>query len=371
MGSIQRANSRWTGESSLPRVPMLRHPRLHHSRESNPLPKKTPGSPLTAHVPHLRFSFRSSSATGQYIYIQLVGTQRYLWLGEVMAELSDAPSPAPSCASDGSQYVSGGSCVDCPANSVSTGADATFCTCAANYWAKKSGNTWTCELCSGGRTKDATSTVLSGSGEDEDTVCVANCASNKYWDGDSCEDCPANSVGAGGTATACTCAANYWAKKSGNTWTCELCSGGRTKDATSTVLSGSGEDEDTVCVANCASNKYWDGSACEVCPTNSVGAGGAATTCTCAANYWAKKSGSTWSCELCSGQRTKDATSTVPGSGSSEDDDAVCVDATSCTANHYLSGGECVSCPTFDDKESTSASGKFDDVHVSRWVLRR
>ena len=91
-------------------------------------------------------------------------------------------------------------------------------------------------------------------------------------------------------------------------------------------------------------------------PGNSVGAGGAATTCTCAANYWAKKSGSTWSCELCSGQRTKDATSTVPGSGSSEDDDAVCVDATSCDANHYLSGGECVSCPTFDDKESTSAS---------------
>ena len=74
---------------------------------------------------------------------------------------------------------------------------------------------------------------------------------NKYWDGDSCEDCPANSVGAGGTATTCTCAANYWAKKSGSTWSCELCSGGRTKDATSTVPgSGDSEIQNDVCNAN-------------------------------------------------------------------------------------------------------------------------
>ena len=55
-------------------------------------PKKTPGSPLTAHVPHLRFSFRSSSATGRYLYVQLVGAQRLLWVGEIMAQFVDASS---------------------------------------------------------------------------------------------------------------------------------------------------------------------------------------------------------------------------------------------------------------------------------------
>ena len=184
MGSIQRANSRWTGESSLPRVPMLRHPRLHHSRESNPLPKKTPGSPLTAHVPHLRFSFRSSSATGRYIYIQLVGPQRYLWLGEVMAELSDAPSPAPSCASDGSQYVSGGSCVDCPANSVSTGADATFCTCAENYAPVKSVNTWTCVRLPGGTTEGRARRFRPAA--NRTPLRVATAPRTSTWTGDGC-----------------------------------------------------------------------------------------------------------------------------------------------------------------------------------------
>ena len=225
MGSIQRANSRWTGESSLPRVPMLRHPRLHHSRESNPLPKKTPGSPLTAHVPHLRFSFRSSSATGRYIYIQLVGTQRYLWLGEVMAELSDAPSPAPSCASDGSQYVSGGSCVVCPANSVSTGADATFCTCADNYSASKTkdvNSPWTCVDCPTGQSKTG-STVPSESGEESDNVCGVSCSANQYlgtgdWVRVTARAHRLSSDVAAEGVTSCTCPADTyvaWAKKGG------------------------------------------------------------------------------------------------------------------------------------------------------------
>ena len=463
MGSIQRANSRWTGESSLPRVPMLRHPRLHHSRESNPLPKKTPGSPLTAHVPHLRFSFRSSSATGRYIYIQLVGPQRYLWLGEVMAELSDAPSPAPSCASDGSQYVSGGSCVDCPANSVSTGADATFCTCVDNYsaskpkdvnspwtcvdcptgqsktgskvpsesgesetcgvscsanqyfvtgdgcsdcpststssdvasegvtsctcpadtyvaWANKGGGSWSCTACKLGQTKAATAipsadgtgtetasacgtatcaddhylvedpdaaelkycvacpddststeaastacrcpdnqyaewsnggggswscescpdgTVKSGGSvipqaSEASDSCNGDCPANKYFADGSCQSCPDNSNSAGGTATTCTCAAGYYAKSPAQLRA--RMSGGSSR--TGSTIFGDSEEDDSVCVANCASGKYWDGDSCEACPANSVGAGGAATTCTCAANYWAKKSGSTWSCEL-------------------------------------------------------------------------
>ena len=85
---------------------------------------------------------------------------------------------------------------------------------------KVHGNVNTCTACPTGSSKTG-STIFGDSGE-EHSVCVANCAENKYWDGDSCEACPANSVGAGGTATTCTCAANYWAQKSGSTWSCEL-----------------------------------------------------------------------------------------------------------------------------------------------------
>ena len=396
---------------------MLRHPRLHHSRESNPLPKKTPGSPLTAHVPHLRFSFRSSSATGQYIYIQLVGPERYLWLGEVMAELSDAPSPAPSCASDGSQYVSGGSCVDCPANSVSTGADATFCTCVDNYSAsepKDVNSPWTCVDCPTGQSKTG-SKVPSESGESE--TCGVSCSANQYFvTGDGCSDCPSTSTSsdvASEGVTSCTCPADTyvaWANKDGGSWSCTACKLGQTKAATAipsadgtgtetasacgtatcaddhylvedpdaaelkycvacpddststeaastacrcpdneyaewsnggggswscescpdgTVKSGgslipqASEASDT-CNGDCPANKYFADGSCQSCPDNSNSAGGTATTCTCAANYWAKKSGSTWTCELCSGGRTKAAGSTIL-SGSGEVEDDVCI----------------------------------------------
>ena len=149
-------------------------------------------------------------------------------------------------------------------------------------------------------------------------------------DGSSCVDCPANSKGDGGTATTCTCADGYYATKSGgNVNTCTACPTGSSKTG-STIFGDSAEETTSVCVANCAENKYWDGDSCEDCPANSVGAGGTATTCTCAANYWAKKSGSTWSCELCSGQKNQGRDLDGSRSGSSEDEDTVCVDATSC-----------------------------------------
>ena len=93
-------------------------------------------------------------------------------------------------------------------------------------------------------------TVVCAAGTDYDSN------RGQYLDGATCQSCPANSKGAGGTATTCTCAANYWAKKSGSTWTCELCSGGRTKAAGSTILSGSGEVEDDVCISH--SDGYGD-----------------------------------------------------------------------------------------------------------------
>ena len=257
------------------------------------------------------------------------------------------------------EYLDGATCQSCPANSKGAGGTATTCTCADGYYATKYTTTVdTCTVCPAGSSKTG-STIFGDSAAETTSVCIVNCASGKYWDGDSCEHCPANSVGAGGSATTCTCAANYWAKKSGSIWTCELCSFGRTKDATSTVPgSGDGEIQNDVCNANCAANQYWDGEMCAACPTNSVGDGGTATQCTCAANYWAKWQGaSSYNCELCSGGRTKGATSMVPGAAPGEDEDTVCADTTSCTDDHYLSGGECVACPvgsTSTDATSTT-----------------
>ena len=153
----------------------------------------------------------------------------------------------------------------------------------------------------GQRTKDATSTVPgSGSSEDDDAVCVdaTSCTANHYLSGGECVSCPTfddkESTSASASSTTCTCPAGYYADK---TTSCKACPVGSSRTG-STIFGDSEKEDDSVCVANCASGKYWDGDSCEDCPDNSVGAGGAATTCTCAANYWAKKSGSTWSCEL-------------------------------------------------------------------------
>ena len=154
-----------------------------------------------------KFTVNCGSKTGRYLYVQLVGAQRLLWVGEIMAQFVVASSctAGTDYASARGQYSDGSSCQDCPANSKGAGGTATTCTCADGYYATKSGgNVNTCTACPTGSSRTG-STIFGDSKEQDDSVCTANCAENKYWDGDSCEDCPANSVGAGGAATTCTC----------------------------------------------------------------------------------------------------------------------------------------------------------------------
>jgi hypothetical protein len=256
---------------------------------------------------------------------------------------------------------------------VGAGGTATTCTCAANYWAQKSGSTWSCELCSGGRTKAAGSTVLSGDkSEVEDTVCVdaTSCDANHYLSGGECVACPDDSTSTEAASTACRCPDNEyaeWSNGGGGSWSCESCPDGTVKSGGSVIRFRRLPRRATRATRTVPRTSTGTETRARTArPTLSVPAG-AATSCTCAANYWAQKSGSTWSCESCSGQRTKDATSTVPGSGSSEDDDDVCVDATSCTDNHYLSGGECVACAD----GSTSTDADVYDLRVRRGTVLR
>jgi hypothetical protein len=85
---------------------------------------------------------------------------------------------------------------------------------------------------------------------------------------------------------------------------------------------------------NCTTSQYFDGSACQACPTYSSSAGGSATSCTCAANTYASKSGNTWTCANCTGGGTKEAGSVVPGSGSGEKENDVCSTADSSGSNN-------------------------------------
>ena len=76
--------------------------------------------------------------------------------------------------------MSNNECVDCPSESTSSGTDATFCTCSVNRYAKKSGNTWTCEPCKTGQTKAATA-IPSTEGEDvSDCTNATSCEANHY-----------------------------------------------------------------------------------------------------------------------------------------------------------------------------------------------
>jgi len=77
-----------------------------------------------------------------------------------------------------------------------------------------------------------------------------NCTAAQYFDGSACQACPAYSSSTGETSTSCTCAANTFASKSGNTWTCANCTVGATKAAGSVVPgTGGGEKEKDVCTA--------------------------------------------------------------------------------------------------------------------------
>ena len=115
-------------------------------------------------------------------------------------------------------------CETCPVGSTSTDATSTTCTCGANMYAKKD----ECSGCSAGTFRTGAGAVVPGADETKGdvclaqscsenqylkdgtctdcaagstsaggdvTTCVANCDANKYWDGDSCKACPANSVG--------------------------------------------------------------------------------------------------------------------------------------------------------------------------------
>ena len=138
----------------------------------------------------------------------------------------------------------------------------------------------------------------------------------------------------------------YYAKLD-DTWSCESCPTDSTKIG-SVVPHTSGKSD--TCASSCASGKYWDGSACQACPANSDGDGGAETSCTCDDNYRAVVSDGTWTCEECSGRQG----SQIPQSNGESDE---CVASKACTTRQYFDGKAkaCQTCPDGSTSEGGTA----------------
>ena len=166
---------------------------------------------------------------------------------------------------------------------------------------------------------------------------------------EACAPCIASGAIANGVASPCSSSL-----ASGTS--CEpTCNAGYALTGSRSCDAGTLNDTAKCIAVVCDANQYWDGDSCEACPVGSTSAGGAATSCTCPANKYAAKSGSTWTCADCTAGRTKAANSAIPGTGDGETEASACGAASSCSANQYISGGVCTLCPaqsTSDDAKS-------------------
>ena len=201
--------------------------------------------------------------------------------------------------------------------------------------------------------------------KEEDSVCSRELRLEQYWDGDACQSCPANSVGAGGTATTCTCAANYWAQKSGSTWTCKLmlrsenqgCDLDGSRPAHARMRTPS-----VLTRLRATTNHYLSGGECVACPDDSTSTEAASTACRCPDNEyaeWSNSGGGSWSCESCPDGTVKSGGSVIPQASEASD---------SCNAN-------CASGKYWDGARARTARQLCrcrrggDDVHVRRELL--
>ena len=183
-----------------------------------------------------------------------------------------------------------------------------------------------------------------GNGCDTASACTASSDSSK--DGtDGTLHCPTQYGTIAGTTGNCTCTCKDGYGGSG----CETAgacsaSSNSTKDGSDGIfycinggtISGAAGSCTCTCTSgykglscetaiNCATEQYLDGVECSACSTYSSSTGGTATSCTCAANTYASKSGNSWTCANCTDGGTKAAGSVVPGTGAGENDEDVCL----------------------------------------------
>ena len=182
-----------------------------------------------------------------------------------------------------------------------------------------------------------------GSGCETASACTAS--SNSTKDGsDGTLHCSAQYGTIGGTTGSCTCTckAGYGGNGCETVGACSA-SSNSTKDGSDGIfycinggtVGGSAGSCECTCkpeyegkscqtAKSCTTEQYFDGSACQACPIFSSSTGGTSTSCTCAANTFASKSGNTWSCANCTVGATKAAGSVVPGTGGGEKEKDVC-----------------------------------------------
>ena len=260
--------------------------------------------------------------------------------------LAHGSSCSPTC-NDG--YTLSGQ-RSCSAGALSDTAVCNGNDCTASTYSSKDGSDGSVYCINGGTVGGSAGSCTctckpgyEGSGCETASACTASSNSTKNGS-DGTLHCSAQYGTIGGTTGSCTCTckAGYGGSGCETAGACSA-SSNSTKDGSDGILycinggtvSGSAGSCKCTCKAgyegsscqtakSCTTEQYFDGSACQACPIFSSSTGGTSTSCTCAANTFASKSGNTWSCANCTVGATKAAGSVVPGTGGGEKEKDVC-----------------------------------------------
>ena len=160
---------------------------------------------------------------------------------------------------------------------------------------------------------------------------LIQCLPGRYFNGDTCPECPPNTAGGGGRVTGCN-----------------PCPEGRPPNATKTE-----------CVAqSCQAGKILSGGACVNCLAGQTSTGGTSTTCTnCPAGQTSTAGGGCTNCPANTFSATAGAAScTACPAGQTSTAGASSCSIAGCPAGKYMSGGACVNCPAGTYSPNTGAT---------------
>ena len=125
-----------------------------------------------------KFTVNCGSKTGRYLYVQLVGARRLLWVGEIMAQFVTASSCTAGTDYDSArgQYLDGSACQSARLiRRVTAGPRRRARAPMGTTPQSPAATVNTCTACPTGSSKTG-STIFGDSAEETTSVCVANCA---------------------------------------------------------------------------------------------------------------------------------------------------------------------------------------------------
>ena len=255
------------------------------------------------------------------------------------------------------QYVNGSSCAQCGAGFYSTGGTATSClSCAAGTFSSNAG-AGSCTTCPSSTVATCTTTGFTckpGYSNSGSNCVQVSCSAGQYVNGSSCAQCGAGFYSTGGTSTSClSCAAGTFSGS--NAESCTTCAAGTYSAASASAC--------TTC--QLASNAASMTSSTTSCTIESCLSGFTLNNnqCKCSANSYLN--GTT--CETCPSSGTSPVGSTAitqctcPETTGVNAFSALIAGSTTCrasicSAGYYLNDGQCIRCPSNGTSPAGSTS---------------